>query len=298
MRRQGAKLIPVDDIAADDLVRVPANRDVMVKITSSRNMKLMRFLWALASKVADACDHLHDREDAMDELKIRVRHVKYITNPATGEVRIVPKSLTKLDGPGLSRLADRMVFVICRDIVPGLNEETLRAEIMAMIDGTNSNSSQSVSSPDTTETDTPASDPLAPHTATDAGNHSETEAQRGPAAKPLPPAPSGDEPRTSDQEPLSNGSGEAHDRSESASPSTSTLAPDWQQTYLTAMQRATDRPKSLLTRHTEAIQIIGGKANQAEQDWMRSVFDLRKQNLEGKLSKADYDAAIREMVDG
>jgi len=156
MRRQGARLIPVDDIAADDLVRVPANRDVMVKITSSRNMKLMRFLWALASKVADACDHLHDREDAMDELKIRVRHVKYITNPATGEVRIVPKSLTKLDGPGLSRLADRMVFVICRDIVPGLSEETLRAEIMAMIDGTNSNSSQSVSSPGVTETDTPA----------------------------------------------------------------------------------------------------------------------------------------------
>ena len=91
MRRQGARLVPVDEIGADDLVRVPANRDVLVKITSHRNMKLFRLLWVLVSKVADACDHLHDREDAMDELKIRVRYVKYITNPMTGEVRIVLK---------------------------------------------------------------------------------------------------------------------------------------------------------------------------------------------------------------
>ncbi len=153
----------------DDLVRVPANRDVLVKITSHRNMKLFRLLWVLASKVADACDHLHDREDAMDELKIRVRYVKYITNPLTGEVRIVPKSLSKLDGPGLSRLADRMIYVICRDIVPGLSEASLRAEIMAMIDGPNSNSSQPAASSDGAETDKPASDLIS---APDAGTNS------------------------------------------------------------------------------------------------------------------------------
>lgn len=50
MRRQGARLVPVDEISADDLVRVPANRDVLVKITSHLNMKLFRLLWVLASK--------------------------------------------------------------------------------------------------------------------------------------------------------------------------------------------------------------------------------------------------------
>jgi hypothetical protein len=169
MRRQGARLVPVDEISADDLVRVPANRDVLVKITSHRNMKLFRLLWVLASKVAEACDHLHDREDAMDELKIRVRYVKYITNPITGEVRIVPKSLSKLDGPGLSRLADRMVYVICRDIVPGLSESTLRAEIMSTIEGPNSNSSQPAASSEGAETK-PASAPQ-PRTRAPYQNH-------------------------------------------------------------------------------------------------------------------------------
>jgi hypothetical protein len=157
MRRQGARLIPVDEFSADDLVRVPADQDVIVTITSRQNIKLRRFLWVLASKVADACDHLHDREDAMDELKIRARHVKYITNPVSGEVRIVPKSLTKLDGAGLSRLADRMIFIICRDILPGLKENTLKAEVERMIAGDRN------SNPPRPPADAPAvTDPVSP----------------------------------------------------------------------------------------------------------------------------------------
>ena len=44
--------------------------------------------------------------------------------------------------------ADRMIYVICSDIVPGLSEASLRAEIMAMIDGPNTNSSQPAASSD------------------------------------------------------------------------------------------------------------------------------------------------------
>lgn len=134
-----------------------------------------------------------------------------------------------------------------------------------------SNSSQATPQASPTETDKPAS-----ASAVDAGNNSGSAAGQDEAVD--------GEVRTGD------------DSSSAGSPST--LAPDWQQTYLTAMQRATDRPKSLLNRHSEAIQLIGGKANSAEQEWMRAVYDLRKRNLEGELSKAEYDAAIREMVDG
>jgi hypothetical protein len=217
----------------------------------------------------------------MDELKIRVRHVKYITNPSTGEVRIVPKSLTKLDGPGLSRLADRMIYVICRDIVPGLSEETLRSEIMTMIEGPNSNSSQS---PSLVEPETkPASEQSPP--AQDAGNP----IQESSGAERADDGSAGDDERAAPDT-----SSPVADKIEEAS----LLSPDWQDTYLRAMTRATDRPKSLLNRHTEALQLIGGKANAAEQDWMRAVYDLRKRNLQGELSKADYDLAIRELADG
>lgn len=184
MRRSGARLMPVDDHSAEDLIRVPADRDVLVKIVSQRNMKLLRFLWALAGKVADACDWLHDKDDAMDELKIRARHVKYLVNPTTGEVRIVPKSLSKIDGAALNRLANRMVYVICRDIVPGLDESALRAEIVSMIAG-----------PEDSNTDVQPA----------AGNKT---------------SPLGS--MASDQEQVTTGSGEVHDRmSESTSPTNS-----------------------------------------------------------------------------
>lgn len=174
----------------------------------------------------------------------------------------------------------------------------------------------------------------------------ETEAKREAGVNARADASSGDEPQTSDQEPLSNDSG-AVQECESASPTNSissqpasspgdaetdklaseisppaqdagnksenpapdddhtprapdesALSPDWQETYLLAMSRATNRPKSLLNRHTEALQLIGGKANDGEQEWMRAVYELRKRNLEGKLSFDDYKAAIRELADG
>jgi hypothetical protein len=158
MRRQGARLIPVDELSADSLVSVPADKDVLVKVSSPQNLKLLRKLWALAAKVAESCDHLHDREDAMDELKIRARHIKYVVSSVTGEFQIVPKSLTKLDGAGLSRLADRMMHVICRDIVPGMDENALRAEIMEMVGGGDNRSNSSSYRPQTGETDKPAAE--------------------------------------------------------------------------------------------------------------------------------------------
>lgn len=94
-----------------------------------------------------------------------------------------------------------------------------------------SNSSQAASPAPKAETDKPAS--VSP---ADAGNHSETEVQRETAGEPLPLAQSGDEPRASEQESVTTGSGEAHDRvSESASP---TLPDGWGIKYAGALRRA------------------------------------------------------------
>lgn len=76
----------------------------------------------------------------------------------------------------------------------------------------------------------------------------------------------------------------------------STLAPDWQDTYIKAMERVTDRPKSLLNRHTEALQMIGGKANNYEQEWMKAAYRLTERRLKGEITKAECDAAIREIT--
>lgn len=119
-----------------------------------------------------------------------------------------------------------------------------RAETMAETTGGGSDASMAGESPATNSSSSPERSP-APLPETDtpapvsdamgAGNNSETEVQREPADKPLPLAQSGDEPRASEQEPLSNGSGEAHDRSESASPS---LPEGWSIEYAGALRRA------------------------------------------------------------
>jgi len=79
----------------------------------------------------------------------------------------------------------------------------------------------------------------------------------------------------------------------------SLLKQGWQQTYLRAMERVTDKPRSLAARHEEAINAIGkGKANADEREWMKSVLRLRERLLSAEITKDDYDAAIREMIDG
>jgi phosphoenolpyruvate carboxylase len=137
MRREGNRLAPVDQIAADELGHIQIGKDVLVTVRVPRNIRQHRLAWAMAQKVAEACDWLHDREDAMDWLKIKARHVKIVHNPMTNHTLIVPKSIAfaSLDQAAFSRLLNRMIFVICSEIVPGLDETALRAEIMAMVNG-------------------------------------------------------------------------------------------------------------------------------------------------------------------
>jgi hypothetical protein len=135
MVREGSHLVPVDEMSAEELARLPLRTQVLVKVTQPRNLPQHRLAWALATKVAEACDWLHDREDAMDWLKIKARHVRYIHDHHNGETTIVPKSIrfAALDQQGFDRVFKRMVFVTVSEIIPGLDEDALRAEIESMV---------------------------------------------------------------------------------------------------------------------------------------------------------------------
>src|ERR1700692_4057083 len=93
MMREGNHLVPVDEMSAEELARLPLRQQVLVKVTMPRHLRQHRLAWALATKIAEACDWLHDREDAMAWLKIKARHVRYIHNIHSGETQIVPKSI-------------------------------------------------------------------------------------------------------------------------------------------------------------------------------------------------------------
>ena len=135
MRRQGNRLAPVDPISEDDLSKVPADRDVMVTIKTPRNLRQFRLAWALAQKVSEGTDFLADRDVAMSWLKIKARHVDMIQDPKTGQVAIVPKSIAfaSVTQDQFKRIFDRMVFITITEIIPGLDEGSLRKEIEDMV---------------------------------------------------------------------------------------------------------------------------------------------------------------------
>jgi len=135
MVREGNHLVPVDEMSAEELARLPLRQQVLVKVTLPRNLRQHRLAWALATKVAEACDWLHDREDAMNWLKIKARHVRYLHDHRNGETQIVPKSIrfAALDQTGFDRIFRRMVYVTITEIIPGLDEAALRAEIESMV---------------------------------------------------------------------------------------------------------------------------------------------------------------------
>lgn len=135
MRREGNRLAPVDPLSDEELSKIPLGKDLLVTVKSPRNMRQFKLAWALAKKVSDACDFLPDSETAMDWLKIKARHVKMIQDPRTEVVSIIPKSIAfaSLSQDAFKRVFDRMVYVTVAEIIPGLDEGKLRAEISAMV---------------------------------------------------------------------------------------------------------------------------------------------------------------------
>lgn len=135
MRREGNRLAPVDPVSEEELLKFPTTKGLLVTAKSPRNLRQFRLAWALASKVADSVDFLQDRTDAMDWLKIKARHVKFLQDPRTGQVAIVPKSIAfaSLSQDAFARVFNRMIYITCSEIIPGLDEGKLRGEIEAMV---------------------------------------------------------------------------------------------------------------------------------------------------------------------
>src|SRR5215469_15397985 len=124
-------LFPVDQIADEEVQRMPDDGAPMwADITAPKNIRLMRLLWAIASKLAQGGVY-HDKDSAMEDLKIRARHARFAIE--NGQTVIVPRSLSGLSRAALGRLADRFVWIICSEILPGMDESEFRAELEDML---------------------------------------------------------------------------------------------------------------------------------------------------------------------
>jgi phage recombination protein Bet len=177
--------------------------------------------------------------------------------------------------------AERVVGDLARDVTPRLADKLAAAQaiappvdadgfsrehVVSEIDGTNSNSSQVSSA----ETDTPASDPLAPNLA-DAGNLIQESSDGSPATDDGVQAGVDDKPGVG-------------------------LPAGWQKIYAEAMTRVSDKPKSLATRRNEALKQIGGEPSEDDKTKMRAMEDLVARRNRGELTADAFQSALREIV--
>ena len=122
-------LFGADQIADEEIKRLGDDM-VWAEITVPRNLRQIRYLWALASKLSDG--GIYDsKEDALDDLKIRARFARF--GVEDGRTVVVPRSLSRQRGDVLARLINRIIYLVCSEILPHIKEADLRAEIEEMV---------------------------------------------------------------------------------------------------------------------------------------------------------------------
>jgi hypothetical protein len=76
----------------------------------------------------------------------------------------------------------------------------------------------------------------------------------------------------------------------------SLLSDDWRSTYFNALTNAQGRATSLLTRHQQAMQMLGGEPNAAELAWMRRAWRAVEHRDTGKIKFAEYEARVAHLM--
>lgn len=121
-----------NEMAAEDISTVAIDTEVMCKFTSPKNLQLQKYLWALVQKVHENTDRFVSKDHAMEQLKLRVRFAKLLTND-DGDLELVAKSIKRISNEELTRLTDQIIHVVCTELMPGMKPNELRREIEKMV---------------------------------------------------------------------------------------------------------------------------------------------------------------------
>jgi hypothetical protein len=75
----------------------------------------------------------------------------------------------------------------------------------------------------------------------------------------------------------------------------STLSDDWREVYVIHMAGPASRALAIRSRDHQALQMIGGKPNEAERQWMRWVATLTNRRDKGKLAPGEFEAELEKL---
>lgn len=128
-------LAPTDDAATRRLQRIPLGNTVQVTVASQRRHKSLARWWVLCGLIYQNSDQFGSAEQVSDLLKIMSGHCSTIVSKATGEIYLIPKSISFAAIPEdeFQEIWLRAIKAVCTDIIPGLEEQAVQDECYRLV---------------------------------------------------------------------------------------------------------------------------------------------------------------------
>ena len=130
-RRTISGLSPDDDAARDVLRKVKVGDVVRVEVRRPRNLSAHRRFFALVNLVYTNSEKFPSPDVARRVLTCRAGHALPYIIESTGEVLLIPESISfaNMDQDEFDAFWQRVVKVVCDEILPGVTEPEIEEEI-------------------------------------------------------------------------------------------------------------------------------------------------------------------------
>jgi hypothetical protein len=140
-RKRGRSFVPIDREGLDLLAPIPDEEDVTIEVKRRRNPRHHRLFFAMLKFVVDHGNIFQTTDAALIGIKVACGLVDPFIDPHSGKTFFVVRrsiSFAAMDQTAFAAFFDRAVFVIAERWMPeGTTPESVRAEILAMIEPVN-----------------------------------------------------------------------------------------------------------------------------------------------------------------
>lgn len=132
--KRGGALWPADPVAAEILRGIGQRKQCLVAIRVPRSVKQNRWIHALLTTVLNNTDRFADLADLRDFLKIRSKMFRLRIMPDGSTVlELQSIAFGSLDQLQFNRVVNRWLWIVEHEIIPDIDDASLRAEILAEI---------------------------------------------------------------------------------------------------------------------------------------------------------------------
>lgn len=132
-------LAPADDRARKVLAKVAQGAVIQIEYKQPRNGPMHRRYWALCQMVYDNTEGYGSAEQVSDHLKILAGHCDQVASKATGEVFLIPKSISfsAMDQGEFDQFWGLVVKAVCEHLLPGVTQPEIENELLSLVGASN-----------------------------------------------------------------------------------------------------------------------------------------------------------------